>query len=100
MSQPCVLKDSTEAAHNRARRTDGPTTERHETDRHHATRDGPTDLIDVDLIDKPDQFEEPWNEVFPIGTIPATRNNHISVVVHRTKVFIHGGHDGDAHRLH
>ena len=52
-------------------------------------------VLDVDLIDKPDQFEELWSEAFPIGTVPATRNNHISVVVHRTKIFIHGGHDGE-----
>ena len=52
-------------------------------------------VLDVDLIDKPDQFEELWSEAFPIGTVPATRNNHISVVVHRTEIFIHGGHDGE-----
>jgi len=35
-----------------------------------------------------------WETQQPGGNIPSTRNNHISVVVARTKIFVHGGHDG------
>lgn len=43
-------------------------------------------ILDVDLMT--------WEEQSPGGTSPSTRNNHISVVVARTKIFVHGGHDG------
>jgi len=51
-------------------------------------------ILDVDQLTDGECPQEAWTEAFPIGTIPATRNNHISVIVHTTKVFIHGGHDG------
>ena len=35
-----------------------------------------------------------WERQEPAGNVPSTRNNHISVVVARTKIFVHGGHDG------